>query len=372
MHRFRGAAAAGALALAAAPLRAQLPSLAPTAVGGVDVEAYYFDDEDATGIKGILLATVPFGARAQLPARVTLEVVGAYAHGVVVDRDDGRSDLEGFTDTQLRLSRTFGRDRLTVGLVGVIPTGHSQHTEEEARVADAVSADLLPFRVTNWGTGGGVGLSLAYAARFAGFGVGASAGYLVAGEFEPFEESDALAYHPGNETTLRVAVDRSVSPSGKAGLQATWQHFSDDRFADQNLYRAGDRLQVLGSYQTALRRSTGVVYAGLLHREHGTSLDEAAPGTPVRDLWLGGAGMRVPLGRRTSLTPSVEGRVFRSEDGQGQGWYGGAGFGLELPLGRVTLLPSLRGRLGKVVVDDEAESRITGVEAGITLRAALP
>jgi hypothetical protein len=306
-----------------------------------------------------------------LPERFTLELSGAYARGVVIERDDGRSDLEGFTDTQLRLARTFGRDRLTVALIGLIPTGHSRHTEEEARVADAMSADLLPFRVGNWGTGGGLGFSVAYAVKTGGFGLGASAGHVFAGDFEPFDQADALVYHPGDETTLRLAVDRTVGRGGKAALQGTWQHYDDDRLAGANLYRAGDRLQLIGSYQTTLGRSTALGYAGLLHREHGTSFDDVAPGTPVQDLWLWGAGLRTPLGRRASFTPSVEGRVFRNEDGEGQGWYAGAGTSFEAPIGRLVLIPSLRGRLGNVVVAEGSESRIMGGEVGLTLRVPL-
>lgn len=356
---------AAAAFAAATPAAGQLPPAALT--GGASVEAYYFEDEDATGLKGIVLASAPFAAAVQLPHRLSLEVAGAYARGLVIERDDGRSDLEGLTDTSLRLARTFGRDRVTLAMIARLPTGHARHTEEEARVADALSADLLPFRVSNWGTGGGIGFSAAYATRFAGFGVGATAGHVFAGEFEPFAEGDALTYRPGDETTLRLAVDRTVGRAGKLSLQGTWQHFDEDEFAGENLYRAGDRLQVIGAYQTVVGRSAATLYAGLLHREHGTSLDPAAPGSPVQDLWLGGAGIRLPLGGAT-LTPSVEGRLFRSEDGRGQGWYAGSGLALEVPVAGLVVAPTVRGRLGNVVIAEDAESRIFGGELSLTLR----
>jgi hypothetical protein len=200
--------------------------------------------------------------------------------------------------------------------------------------------------------------------------VGLSAGHVFTGEFEPFAEADALAYRPGDETTLRAAVDRTVGRSGKASLQGTWQHFDEDRFDDRNLYRAGDRLQLIAAYQAALGRATSLIYGGLLHRENGTSLDPGAPGTPVQDLWLGGAGMRFPVGRG-SLTPSVEGRVFRSEDGQGQGWYVGLGSSMEAPMGRFVLVPALRGRLGNVVVAEGVESGLSGGEASLTVRVPI-
>ena len=361
----------GATLAAAAGAAAQLP-VSGTLGGGVGVEAYYFSDHAATGIRNIVLVTVPFAARAQLPARLALEVAGAYAHGgVALDGDDGRATLSGLTDTSLRLSRTFGRDRLVLALIGQVPTGHTRHTEEEAVVADAVAADLLPFRISNWGAGGGIGFSAAYAVTAGGFGIGVTGGYVLAGEFEPFAEADApLSYRPGNETTLRVAVDRSMGRSGKAALQATWQGSDDDQIDGTNLYRAGDRLQVVASYQAAVWRGTGLVYGGVLHRENGTSLDPAAPGTPVQDLWLGGAALRFPRGR-ASVTPSIEGRVFRSEDGEGQGWLGGAGVSVDVPAGPVTLVPSLRGRVGNLVVAEDVETRLTGFEVGLGVRMAV-
>jgi len=371
MHPIGIRAMLAAMVVAAAhPVAAQI---APgTAVGtGVSLEAYYFEDEDATGLKGIVVASAPFAARVALPSRFSVEVSGAYARGLVLERDDGRSELEGFTDTQVRLSRVFGRDRLTLALIAALPTGHATHTEEEARVADAVSADLLPFRVSNWGTGGGVGLSAAYAVRAGGFGLGLAAGHLFAGEFEPFADTESsLRYRPGDETTLRVAVDRSVGRSGKASLQTTWQHYAEDQLSDENLYRAGDRLQVIAAYQAGLGRSTAVVYGGLLHRENGTSFDEAAPGSPVQDLWLGGAGMRMAWGR-VVFTPSTEGRVFRSEDGTGQGWYAGAGAGFEFPVGRLVVAPTLRGRFGNVVAAEDAETSLTGGEVSLMLRMPI-
>jgi hypothetical protein len=193
---------------------------------------------------------------------------------------------------------------------------------------------------------------------------------VVAGEFEPLDAApDALEYRPGNEATLRVAVDRTLGRSGKAGLQATWLHYDTDELGGHNLYRAGDRLQVVASYQAALGRANGVLWGGLLHRENGTSLDPAAPGTPVQDLWLGGAALRLPFGR-AAVTPTVEGRLFRSDDGRGQGWYGGAGLLMELAAGPLTLLPSVKGRLGNLVVAEGLESRFSGLEAALTLRVA--
>ena len=68
------------------------------------------------------------------------------------------------------------------------------------------------------------------------------------------------------------------------------------------------------------------------------------------------------------LTPRVDVRVFRSEDGVGQGYVAGVGAAYEVRAGSVTLAPSVTGRIGQVTVREGQESGITGFEAGLTLR----
>ena len=77
-------------------------------------------------------------------------------------------------------------------------------------------------------------------------------------------------------------------------------------------------------------------------------------------------------GLRCRCPQCGEGRLFRSEDGVGQGWYGGAGIGLEIPAGRLVVVPTLRGRAGTVVALEDARSRILGGEVGLTLRLPIP
>ena len=53
-------------------------------------------------------------------------------------------------------------------------------------LAGIVAADLLPFRVTSWGSGGGIGMQLAATRRFETVGAGLSVGCMVAsGAFSP-------------------------------------------------------------------------------------------------------------------------------------------------------------------------------------------
>jgi hypothetical protein len=162
-------------------------------------------------------------------------------------------------------------------------------------------------------------------------------------------------------------VDHTLGRSAKASLQLGMQRYDDDVLGGQNLYQSGNRYQAIGSLAFAAgARSSGAVYAGVSHREQGTFLD-ASREAPSQDLLLAGAGLRIPVGRG-ALVPGVDGRVFRSADGVGQGYATGAGAALELPLGGMTLVPSVRGRFGNVIARENAESAFTGVDAGLMVR----
>jgi hypothetical protein len=378
MHR-RSALPLALLAAAAAAMCACAPAAAqtagagpPAAYAGAGWETYRFGTPAALGLRTVSLFTLPWSVRAPVAGNTVVEVSGAWARGSLV-RDDGtRATLSGLTDTQVRVARAFGRDRVTLALLAAIPTGHSRSSPAQAEVANAVAADLLPFRISNWGTGGGVGLSAAVAERWRGFGIGVSGGYTVARSFQPFEARGGteLTYRPGDEAKLRVAADHTVGRSAKAALQVTWQHFDTDRFGGRNLYRAGDRLQVVGSLQCVVGGYNGVAWAGVLHRGHGTSLSEDSPGAPVQDLWLGGAGLRVPYGR-VAVTWGVDGRLFRVADGLGQGYYAGIGGTGELPAGRLVLLPTARLRVGRVVASGSERTGVRGLDLGLALRRSL-
>lgn len=356
-----------ALVLAAPAAAAQGADGLPwTAGAGARMESYAFADADRVGIEQVRLLTVPLAAEARLPGRLRLGIAGAYASAALRRPDGTASTLAGLTDTELRLSVPLAGDWVTLTGVAVLPTGKERLSEEEMQVAAVVASDLLPFGISHWGSGGGVGASLAVARRFGTVGVGVSGGFRASREYQAFE-GEGPAYRPGDEAFLRFALDRSFG-AGKATLQAGAHRFAHDRMDGGNLYRSGDRYQLIGSYAFAGgRRASGVVYAGVLHRENGSRLAELAGDVPAQDLFLAGAGARVGIGR-AALLPSVDARVFRSADGVGQGYGVGVGASAEVPAGPVVLVPSARLRLGSVLVRDDARSAFTGMELGFTLR----
>lgn len=357
------------LVLGALLASALVPGVASAQVGfgaGASFETYTFAEPANRGIESISLLTLPVQARVTVFRSLMLDLSGAYASGAVTMADGTEATVSGPTDTDVGLTWAFGRDRGTVGAFVALPTGHSTHTAEEAIAAGMVAADLLPFRITNWGAGGGAGVHGSYSVPLGSWNVGASAGYRMAREFEPITEPE-FSYQPGDELRVRVGIDRTFGRSGKLNLALAGWFYGEDAQDDNALYQSGNRYQALGSYAfRAGYRSMAVLYAGVLHRENGVFIAGDFD-TPSQDLLLGGAGMRMPLGGVT-LLPSVDVRVFRREDGLNQGWLGGLGLAADVPAGPLTITPSARYRYGNAVMAEDVESGISGFALALVAR----
>lgn len=368
------AAACTALACSAGAAGAAAQSVG----GGTLLQTYTFDDPQTAGVERLRLLTLPWAASVQLGSVAALSLDGAWASGEATSPGGLSADLSGVTDTNVALTLGLGPDWLVVSADASLATGRSELSLAESLVAGVVAADLLPFAIHTWGSGGGVGGSVAAATQLGAWGLGLAAGYRVAREFEPLGDF-ALGYRPGNQLQVRAALDRNV---GASTVSATlgYQRFGDDEVLGANLFRSGSRLQgtVSAAFPLGLR-SSALLHAGVQHRSTGTLLlDEpllaAAGDSPSQQLFTLGADLRLPLGRSAALFPSTDLRVFRASDGASQGWVGTAGATLDLRLAgnssstRLVLSPSGRLRTGRVVVEEGVESGLFGWEVGLVLR----
>jgi hypothetical protein len=333
----------------------------------VGFESYTFSEPASAGIEKLSLLTMEFGTAALL-GRVMFDVTGAYARGTLTRPDGSEAMLSGPTDTRVQLSVPVVRDRWNLIAIGMLPTGTSELNETDAEVAGAIAADLLPFRVSNWGSGGGFGLGSTLASTFGEFGVGIGVTYLVGREFDLGDEGE-FAYRPGNMLAVRAAIDRNVGTAGKLSLQLTLQQTSEDQGNGTNFYRAGERYQALVSYAFAAgRNASGLFYGGVLHRTTGVFLLDESANAPAEDLAMAGGALRIRAGA-TLIQPLAEFRLLRREDGQGQGYLAGVGGSIELRLARgVAFAPTARARFGNVLVREGQESGFTGFDVGATLR----
>jgi hypothetical protein len=366
MRRATIAAAGFAVAAGAGALPAAAQPAFLGAGAGVSYESYFFSAADDVGLETLSLVTVPVVARAALTRQLRLELSGAWARGSALLPDGTESTISGPTDTELRLTFDVGNDLLSVTGIALLPTGVETLSGDEVNVAGLIAADVLPFRISNWGTGGGFGASTAIARPFGDFAAGLSVGYVVAQEFQPLAE-DEFQYRPGSQLHVRAALDRVIGDAGKAALVLTMQRFQSDEVDGDNLFQSGSRYQAVGSYAFAAGSSgNGIVYAGYLRRDEGNFEDEQSL-LPAQDLVYGGAGLELRLGRAL-VRPAVDLRVLRRDDGTEQGYTATVGGTAEFQAGALTLVPTARGRFGNVLLREDAESGFSGVELGLALR----
>jgi hypothetical protein len=360
----RLATAAAMLAGLAVPAEAQFAR--SRLVAAAVWETYRFSDADRINIETLTLMSTPFAASAALSRRVELVLSGAWARGELARADGSEAELSGLTDTEVRLVTTLGRDAITLTAVALLPTGTSELSVAEADVAGMIAADVLPFRISNWGSGGGFGASAAVARPVGDWAMGLSVGYVVGSEFEPSAEQD-LSYRPGDQLHVRAAIDRTFGTSGKLALSLSWQKFGEDQADDANLFQAGDRWQAQSSYAfTAGPRGSGIVYAGYLHRSKSEFLVQQLI-RPAERLAYGGVGARLPAAGMI-FQPALDFRVHGGDEGAGEGYTVGLGGSAEMPMGSAVLVPTLRGRIGSVEVASGRDSGFTGAELAVAVR----
>jgi hypothetical protein len=362
----RRARAAAAVLLAGAWGVAPVAAQSPQAGAGILFQRYSFEEAESSTVESLTLTAIPFMGSAWLGERVSFAVAGTWAEGRLEEANGNEQSISGLTDTQVTVT-VSGRDGATsVSAIALLPTGVDSQTFDESRVAGAVASELLPFAISNWGTGGGVGLSASTAHIVGPLGVGFTASYLVRREYSPIDDRE-FAYRPGNVLRLVAAVDGTIGAASKGQLRVSWFQHDNDLGNDQNLFQAGDRFEVLGSLGFPVgARSTGLVYGIFHNRGEGQFLSEDRI-LASQDLILAGAGIRSRVGR-TILQPRVEARLFRRESGVEQGYDLGVGLDAEFGVGRAIAVPSVRAHIGNLEVLDGVETGFTGLEFGLALR----
>jgi hypothetical protein len=350
------------LVLGSSPLSAQ-SALRP--IAGVYLERYTFKQPEAIDIESLTLWTVPFGAEMAAGPNVLFSVSGSYARAVLSRPDGSEASLDGLTDSEISARVATPDGAASVTAIVQLPTGSSRLSGDGLFAAGAIAADLLPFRITNWGTGGGAGLSAAVARPLGSFVVGASVGYVVARSFEPLDAQD-FRYRPGNQFQVQAAIDRTIGRSAKAAVKVGWNRYGTDKGDGQNLFQTGDRLRVVGSLDFAIGQSKAIAYAGWLSRGEG-EFAGATDLLPAQRLGYGGFGFRKSIGSAV-LQPSLDVRVLDTDGADRHGYTAGLGAALELPLSGTIVAPSVRGRLGRIQAQDGAESTYNGIEMGLAVR----
>jgi hypothetical protein len=337
-----------------------------SAGGGVEFQRFQFSDEAAVALRSVSLLSVPLAARVPLVAGLNLDVSGAFARGELERPDGTVTTLSGPTDTRMRLGTdALLNHRLSLAAVAVLPTGKGSFSGDEAALAGILAADLLPFSISSWGSGGGLGGEAAFI-HTTGFGSVSIAGaFVVPGEFDPLE-AEAFRYRPGPILQVQAGANRNVGSASRLTVQAAFQRYGDDQLEGQNLFRSGNRIQLVGSYAFPVGRGRQFDCLWRISTPHPGVL----PGQPGNPALAGPVLCRhrtSPALAGSVLAPSAEVRVLRREGGEDQGLLAGVGTSLEMPAGSLLLVPSVRFRFGRALIREGRSSTFIGFDAGLRL-----
>lgn len=331
---------------------------AVVAGGGVDYMGYSFDE--GLGADAAQLFMIPVALRIPAGDKLSFDFFSAWAEGRV-EQDNMVLSLSGPVDTNIKATYQATPWAL-LSLSANLPTGKASHTDEEAVVASILSTDLLGFRETTWGTGTAITTSVASATTAGGFGIGLAAAYAARTEFEPREDDPSLTYQPGNETRVRLGIDRNF---GTSTLTAggTFITYTDDKARGENLFQAGNRMRFDASY--AFRAGAGVwsLYGATLMRENGDLTLQIVDqlGAPVGDttvttakqnLYVGGVIGTIGIGGGFVFRPHVDYKIQSREESDGSdtgsGWILAAGGDIPIRLGGAEFFPKARVYFGSI------------------------
>lgn len=337
-------------------------------------QGYWFSKD--IGASSATLAILPLAYALPVSRNVAFDLYTAVARGDV-KTGDANHTLQGLVDTHIRASITVTPWAVITGAIN-LPTGKATHDDDEAIVASALSTELLGFREAMWGTGFGATAGIVTAFKAGNTGVGFGASYRLASEFEP-SSSTPFKYAPGDETRVRVALDRNLG-NNKLTLGATFQNYSDDQIDGRNLFAPGARWRGDASY--SFRSGPGAswtLFATDVWRQNGdVSLQIVdATGKAIRDstfsagqqnLLVVGAAGATRLRSGMALRPMADFRLLTRESGESEGWLAGAGTELPMRRGGVDWIPQFRVSYGMLEGATDEKHGFFGTEVSLTLR----
>lgn len=354
------------LAVTAAPAVGWAQSTAAGASSGIEYQYIDFTDPAQSRLQSVSLLTMPLSGRAVVAEDLRLQIGSTLAWGDAVRLDGSESSVSGITDTDVSLSYTFGRDVLTVTAIGRLPTGKSEYTSQELDVAGVLASDLFPFRLSNWGTGGGAGFQATTTGSVGETRTALSVGYFRSGEFDPIE-GRVTAYRPGDNLNARGALNVPTGEAGHLDLQLALQWFGDDQLQEATVFSAGNRYEAVARYTYPVTgRSAVYLYSGYQNRAEGTRLQLNQP-TASQDLVLLGTGARIRLEDGLVLRPRLDTRILNRGDDTSEGYDVRAGTRLEWATGGLILGSMVRGHLGRLTVREGLESGFFGFDLGFTV-----
>ena len=158
------------------------------------------------GTKSVSEMVVPIGFILPIGQRFSLDA-GTYV--VRAEREDetgATNSISGITDITLRAGYQVVPDAVALTVAVNAPTGQATLDTAQLYVAGATATDLIPFPVTNFGSGFNVTSGLAVAVPVGGWAIGAAGSYRYNGEYTPLRDTAGTTLQPGAEYRLRYSA----------------------------------------------------------------------------------------------------------------------------------------------------------------------
>ncbi len=311
------------------------------------------------GLGKVSELAVPLGFSAPLGSRLSFDI-GTY----FVRAKSDSVTISGLTDVVLRSAFQIKPDVAIFTLAVNLPSGKHALDPSQNVLAGQVATDLIPFPVSNFGTGFNVTSGLALAKPVGPWALGLAGSFRYSGSYQPFTApNDTSLLKPGGEVRFRVGADRIVG-QGRMSLGFTYSTFSNDEYGGFS-HSPGSRIIPQASWSFPVGRSNLAVYAWDVYRRADSA--GATPKVNINTI-SGGALLAIPMGRN-SLRPQIE---YRSSTGsiQTNGTLFGAGVRYQITGDRVTIIPGFRYDFGSAPLGS-TNVTLTGLSASLTFRSTL-
>lgn len=316
---------------------------------------------------------IPIGIAMPIGSRLSLDAGTYYVSAQRTDAS-GSQTINGLTDVIVRGNYQLKPDVAVFTFAMSLPTGQKTLDAGQRQVASAMATDLVPFPVTNFGTGFSVTTGLAWATPVGPWALGLAGSFRYNASYVPSSEppQDTMTLKPGAEMRVRIGADRIVG-QGRLSLGLTYSSFANDEFGAQS-QSPGTRLIPQFSWTTPLGINNSLVFYGWdVYRD----VDESATvnaGVKQNTVALG-AMASLRGGARNTLRPQLELRKgWRGPGGLNDaGMLVGLGLRYQMAAGeRMTVTPGLRLDLGSVATTaGSPNASITGFSVSLTARTSF-
>jgi hypothetical protein len=322
-----------------------------------------------------VFVSLPFGPR------FTMDVGTSYARSRLTS-DNGVSEINGLTDTQVRGNLTLGSDFVVLTMGLNLPTGQQSVTLDQFAAASRIGSDFLSFPISNMGTGFAATGGIAVARPAGPWSVGFGAAVRRSQSYEPFNiPNQSLSFQPGNEYRLRVGGDRPVG-DGRLAVGLTYSAFANDD-AGGSSYNVGNRVIAQTMYARTVSGTDVTVggYDVLRQAGHYASGDPSGRENILNAFVSAGFHPGGGL-----LEPTLELRHWHQQVGTADlvtgdvSWRGQSsmlatlGLRTRVVMGGITAFPGVGFTTGSLATADAtgtpAHAGLTGFRAQVAMRAA--